>query len=68
MTKPMTCCICQNPIDVNAISGWTQGHNAAPVVEDGRCCTSCNASVVVPSRINQIISRALPQKKENEND
>jgi len=28
-----------------------RGHNAEPV-NDGRCCTVCNDTVVIPARIN----------------
>lgn len=31
------------------------GNNAQPV-NDGRCCDSCNWSVVIPARINLIYS------------
>ena len=44
----MECEICFGPIEVHG--DWTQGHNAAPVV-DGRCCDTCNATVVVPMRL-----------------
>ena len=43
------CSICQGPIDVQ-LNGWADGHNAEPV-NKGRCCSACNASVVIPARI-----------------
>ena len=27
------------------------GHNAEPVVENGRCCDLCNITFVIPSRL-----------------
>lgn len=50
----MKCSICQGPIDV--IGSWTQGHNAQPV-NDGRCCSTCNATVVIPARLQEVFSR-----------
>jgi hypothetical protein len=44
------CSICGGVIDVDPISGWDEGHNAAPV-NDGRCCTKCNNTIVIPRRI-----------------
>jgi hypothetical protein len=32
---------------------WTEGNNAEPI-EDGRCCESCNSSVVIPARLEQL--------------
>jgi len=32
---------------------WYDGHNAEPVT-DGRCCSDCNDSAVIPARIAQI--------------
>ena len=55
----MDCSICDGLIDDHRspVTGeiyWTQGHNADPVT-DGRCCTSCNESVVLPARIQHMI-------------
>ena len=51
------CAICKDPIDVQKtpekVVFWTEGHNAMPVVE-GRCCTSCNHSVVIPARLGKM--------------
>ena len=49
MSKPQTCSICQDPIEVNWM-GWADGHNAMPV-NDGRCCDRCNDSIVIHARI-----------------
>lgn len=51
------CSICGEDIDVDPISGWDGGHNAAPV-NDGRCCTRCNTTVVIPRRIRDIARAA----------
>ena len=62
----MNCSICHGPINEhkNEATGeayWTTGHNAQPV-NDGRCCTSCNVSVVIPARINRISANALEEE------
>ena len=53
------CAICKDPIDVQktpeGVVFWTEGHTAMPVVE-GRCCTSCNYSVVIPARLGRSIN------------
>jgi hypothetical protein len=50
----MKCCICENDIDIQrAPTGeviWDQGHNAQPV-RDGRCCSTCNSTVVLAARL-----------------
>ena len=50
------CDICNGPIehhkDENGQVYWNKGHNAEPVVEDGQACDTCNARVVVRSRIS----------------
>lgn len=45
----MECCICGR-----AFSGY--GNNPDPVVKDenARCCDDCNASVVIPKRIEML--------------
>lgn len=47
----MKCSICQKEIENN--NGWDKGHNAEPV-NNGRCCDVCNATVVIPARLNLI--------------
>lgn len=44
------CSICNELIEVEWPSGWSQGHNARPV-NDGRCCSDCNWTVVIPARL-----------------
>lgn len=51
--ESIPCCICGGGIEVDKRSGWNQGHNAWPVVADGRCCDDCNANVVIPERIKR---------------
>jgi len=54
-----TCVICKDQF-----SGY--GHNAMPAAE-GRCCTSCNDVVVIPTRIRKFLvtkPRNQPEKKE----
>jgi hypothetical protein len=48
----MKCCICKGEIAVHGT--WAEGHNAEPVVEDGRCCDSCNDTVVIPTRLRAV--------------
>jgi hypothetical protein len=50
--EPLKCSICEGAIEVHGT--WTQGHNAEPV-NDGRCCDGCNAQIVIPVRIAQIV-------------
>lgn len=58
----MKCCICNDIIPVE-INGWDKGNNAEPVVENGRCCNSCNWGVVVPARIKRIVEREKGEAK-----
>ena len=55
--KKQSCSICNGPIDdhvdENGVVYWTGGHNAEPI-NDGRCCTSCNNTVVIHARITGI--------------
>lgn len=42
------CVICEKPVDIHYHDGkpyWTTGHNAQPLAK-GRCCDSCNNTVV----------------------
>ena len=54
------CCICEETIDIQTNSkgeiAWTAGHNALPI-KNGRSCTICNDSVVIPQRIANIYAR-----------
>ena len=45
----MKCDICTGEIDVQA-NGYEGGHNAFPI-SNGRCCTKCNDTEVIPIRI-----------------
>jgi len=57
----MKCSICTSKIDVQA-NGFEGGHNAFPL-SNGRCCTKCNDTEVIPMRIAIIGSgRAMPTK------
>jgi len=59
--KSKRCCICKEPIDVLVGSDgeelWSHGNNAEPVVEGGRCCTSCDQEVVIPTRIQIMLAK-----------
>ena len=50
----MKCCLCDHQIDVQYTAdgkvAWSQGHNAEPLITDGRCCSDCNWSKVIPAR------------------
>tara|TARA_R100000278_G_scaffold57993_1_gene47640 strand:- start:246 stop:461 length:216 start_codon:yes stop_codon:yes gene_type:complete len=50
MSEELKCCICDDTIKADPITGWAGGNNAEPV-KDGRCCDDCNWSVVFPKRI-----------------
>ena len=43
----MKCCICNEEIV------GKYGHNAEPVVANGRCCDVCNSLKVIPMRLNR---------------
>jgi len=49
---PLICSICGNEVDIQ-FGTWRDGHNAEPV-NSGRCCSSCNDTVVLPARIARI--------------
>jgi len=48
------CSICGDNIDIqykeNGEPYWSGGHNAQPV-NDGICCSECNMTVVLPTRL-----------------
>ena len=44
------CSICRETVPVAEDS---HGHNAEPV-NSGRCCSACNASAVIPARIERL--------------
>jgi len=62
-SKIKVCCICtesikpkylgKDQIDKSKSWYWYDGNNAEPVAE-GRCCDSCNFTVVIPQRITDI--------------
>ena len=45
----MKCDICTGEIDIQA-NGYEEGHNAFPI-SNGRCCTKCNDTEVIPMRV-----------------
>ena len=61
----MKCCICGDTIDIqyNELGHvvWDQGHNAEPV-KDGRCCSTCNYTIVLAVRL-QKVKRARSNKR-----
>tara|TARA_R110002020_G_scaffold59598_3_gene162372 strand:+ start:96 stop:272 length:177 start_codon:yes stop_codon:yes gene_type:complete len=56
----MKCDICKGEISPVGeqpgqwVFGWLEGHNAEPVVNNGRCCDHCNVSVVIPARLRSL--------------
>jgi hypothetical protein len=50
------CVICKEVIPQTIIGEfiWDDGHNAEPV-KKGRCCTHCNDTVVIPTRISLLV-------------
>jgi hypothetical protein len=46
MRRKGKCCFCGEKYD-----HW--GNSAEPVIEDGRCCDSCNWTVVIPVRFRE---------------
>jgi hypothetical protein len=54
-TQP-PCSICGKPIDIQRFpkgGEWAGGHNAEPV-NDGRCCSFCNDTVVIRRRLRDL--------------
>ena len=49
----MKCCICNEEIKPDQVTGWNQGNNAEPVKE-GRCCDDCNNTKVIPARLKEL--------------
>lgn len=60
--KRIRCSICKRRIDIELISGWTQGNNAQPI-NAGRCCNDCNAMFVIPERLARMIRKEPPKLK-----
>lgn len=63
----MKCCICKEEIEKQYTEKgevlWDKGNNASPIEEGGRCCSDCNAKVVVPARMTEIkLSMAMKTK------
>ena len=62
-SKIKVCCICaesikpkylgKDQIDKSVDWYWYDGNNAEPIA-DGRCCDSCNSTVVIPQRITDL--------------
>jgi hypothetical protein len=53
----MKCSICKKEI-IPDVVGWNKGHNAQPI-NNGRCCTDCNNSVVLTARIKEMFAHQL---------
>jgi len=56
----MKCVICKGLIQ-KEFSGWDQGHNAEPF-KTGRCCSVCNWTKVIPSRLKALTASYAEQK------
>jgi len=57
----MKCSICLREIDkqIDPTTGevfWDKGHNAEPI-NNGRCCSDCNATRVIPARLAAMNAR-----------
>ncbi len=64
----MKCSICNKHIEpvtdrngavvflADGVTPKVFGHNADPVT-DGRCCDSCNTTVVIPARLGTVVPR-----------
>lgn len=48
----MNCSICGDKI-LETEFGWKEGNNAQPV-SDGRCCDTCNMTVVLQARVEAL--------------
>ena len=56
MTHYVFCDVCGNEIK-RQVNGWAKGHNASPVVPNGRCCDTCNFGVVLVARVQALSAR-----------
>ena len=61
----MKCSICKNKVTPQP-NGWAQGHNADPVVPNGRCCEACNSTVVIPARLRRYLGIGEVAEKEDD--
>ena len=65
MEKIMQCIICKKEIEKqytkDGVMYWDQGNDALPIA-DGRCCSKCNATLVVPARFENIKMRNFKPK------
>ena len=60
------CCICGEIIEQDPVSGYCDGHDAAPVV-NGRCCIHCNYKEVLPTRLYHLRHDGNPTSDWKEN-
>jgi len=61
--KPLICSICKKPIPTTWY-GYSEGNNAQPI-NDGRCCNVCDATVVIPQRLEDLILSRTRKKEVN---
>ena len=52
MSETINCCICNKEI-LNK-----ESHNAAPIVDNGRCCKDCNNKVIA-ARLSKVLSNTM---------
>jgi hypothetical protein len=57
----VNCSICKDPIEV--IGTWESGNNAWPV-NDGRCCNTCDMTVVLPARLQDMFEQETFERGE----
>lgn len=65
----MICILCEKEFDEREVVQIAEqefvsvgGHNPAPLSEEGRCCTKCNFSKVLPARLENMYN---PKTKSN---
>ena len=61
----MDCSICGDSIETTWY-GWSDGNNAEPVVEGGRCCDTCDMTVVIPARLARYVPAVRQYKPSKE--
>lgn len=59
----MKCSICGLEIKPHPVTSYVGGNNAWPVNE-GRCCDTCNETVVVPRRLADMYSTGRSKSQE----
>lgn len=70
----MICSICCRDIDIQYTQDgevqWSKGHNPSPITTglEDRCCSYCNATVVIPERLRRSVRLSVSERLRRLND